>query len=163
MTEKLKGDTMNIYDYAMKVEKDGEAYYRELAEKSTDVGLKRVFTMLAEQEVKHYAALKRMARNDGFDSSEYETFDSEEKTIYEILKENKGAGFPKDEIKYYKDAIAHEDDMAGYYREKANEVETEGEKFILNAIAEEEEKHKEILENILEYVTQPNLVGSAEF
>ncbi len=154
---------MNIYDYAMKVEKDGEEYYRNLAEKSTDIGLKRVFTMLADQEVKHYAALKKMARNDGFDSSDYETFDNEEKTIYEILQENKGSGFPQDEIAYYKEAIEHEDNMAAYYREKADEVDTEAEKYILNTIAEEEEKHKEIMENILEYIEQPNLVGSAEF
>ncbi len=154
---------MNIYDYAMKVEKDGEEYYRNLAEKSTDVGLKRVFTMLADQEVKHYAALKRMSRNDGFDSSEYETFDGEEQTIYEILKENKGAGFPQDEIAYYEEAIAHEDEMAAYYFKKAEEAETEAEKYILTTIGEEEAKHKEILDNILDYIREPNLVASAEF
>lgn len=154
---------MNIYEYAMKVEKDGEEYYRNLAEKSTDIGLKRVFTMLADQEVKHYAALKKMARNDGFDSSEYESFDGEEKTIYEILQENKGAGFPESEIAYYKEAIEHEDHMASFYREKAEEASTESEKYILNVIADEEEQHKEIMENILEYIEQPNLVGSAEF
>lgn len=154
---------MNIYEYAMKVEKDGEEYYRNLAEKSTDIGLKRVFTMLADQEVKHYAALKRMARNDGFETSEYESFEGEEKTIYEILKENRGAGFPQDEIAYYKEAIEHEDHMASFYREKAGEAETEAEKYILNIIADEEDQHKEIMENILEYIEQPNLVGSAEF
>lgn len=154
---------MNIYDYAMKVEKDGEAYYRELADKSTDEGLKRVFTMLADQEVKHYAALKKMARNDGFDISEYETFD-EEKTIYEILQQNKGAGFPKDMIAYYEEAISHEDDMAEYYKEKASESTNEAEKYVLNAIADEEAKHKEILQNILEYIQEPQtLIESAEF
>ena len=163
VNKNLKGDTMNIYDYAMKVEKEGEEYYRELADKSTDIGLKRVFTMLADQEVKHYAALKKMARNDGFDSSEYETFD-DEKTIYEILKENKVKGFPMDQIKYYEEAIAHEDDMAGYYLQKATEVDSEAEKYILTAIADEEAKHKEILENILEYIREPDsLVESAEF
>lgn len=155
---------MNVYEYAMKVEKEGEDYYRELADKSTDVGLKRVFTLLADQEVKHYAALKKMSRNDGFDAKDYETFDSEEKTIYEILKENKGNGFPMDQIAYYKDAIAHEDDMASYYFKKAGEVDNEADKFILNTIGEEEAKHKEILENILEYIQEPaNEVCSAEF
>ena len=154
---------MTIYDYAMKVEKDGEAYYRELADKSTDEGLKRVFTMLADQEVKHYAALKKMARNDGFDTSEYETF-IEEETIYEILKQNKGAGFPKDMIAYYEEAISHEDDMAEYYKEKACEVTSEAEKYVLTTIAEEEAKHKEILQNILEYIQEPQtLIESAEF
>lgn len=154
---------MNIYEYAMKVEKEGEEYYRNLADKSSNTGLKRVFTMLADQEVKHYAALKRMARNDGFDIKDYEAF-NDEKTIYEILKETKADAFPKDEIAYYEEAIAHEDDMASYYLEKAKEVETEGEKYILTAISEEEAKHKEILENILEYIREPDsLIASAEF
>lgn len=155
---------MNVYEYAMKIEKEGEEYYRELAEKSTDVGLNRVFTLLADQEVKHYAALKKMSRNDGFDIKDYASFDEEEKTIYAILKENKGNGFPMDQIAYYEDAIAHEDEMASYYFTKAGESKSEAEKFILNTIGEEEAKHKEILENILEYIREPvNAACSAEF
>ncbi|GAH50413.1 unnamed protein product, partial [marine sediment metagenome] len=30
---------MNIYKYAMKMEKDGENYYSELANKTDDIGL----------------------------------------------------------------------------------------------------------------------------
>lgn len=53
---------MNVYEYAMKVEKDGEAYYRELASKSPNNGLKRIFTMLAEEEIKHYNVFKNMMK-----------------------------------------------------------------------------------------------------
>ena len=155
---------MNIYEYAMKVELDGEKYYRDLAEKSTDAGLKTVFTLLANQEVKHYAALKRMQRGDGFTLADYDTF-TDEKTIYDTLNANKGKiNFPTDEIEYYEEAIAHEDDMSTFYFEKAGEVDNEDEKNLLIQIAKEEAQHKEILENILEYIREPeNMVGSAEF
>lgn len=37
---------MNVYEYAMKVEKDGEAYYKELASKSPNAGLKKYLIFL---------------------------------------------------------------------------------------------------------------------
>lgn len=55
---------MNVYEYAMKVEKEGEAYYREMAEISPNAGLKRIFTMLADEEVKHYNVFKSMMKKE---------------------------------------------------------------------------------------------------
>ena len=44
---------MNVYDYAMQLEKDGEDYYREAAGLSANTGLTRILTMLADAEVVH--------------------------------------------------------------------------------------------------------------
>ena len=55
-----KGSSMNVYEYAMKVEKDGEHYYRELAAKTNDVGLQKILTMLAEEEVKHFVVFEKI-------------------------------------------------------------------------------------------------------
>ena len=51
---------MDIYQVAMQMEQDGEALYRELAERAADAGIKRICTLLAEDEVKHFAVVKRM-------------------------------------------------------------------------------------------------------
>lgn len=45
-----KGKSMNVYEYAMKVEKDGEAYYRELASKSPNNGLKESLQCLLKRK-----------------------------------------------------------------------------------------------------------------
>jgi len=37
---------MNIYKYAMKMEKEGENYYSELSNKIDDVGLRNILRML---------------------------------------------------------------------------------------------------------------------
>ncbi len=42
---------MDIYDYAIQMEKDGETYYRELGRKSKAEGLQFIFTILADEEV----------------------------------------------------------------------------------------------------------------
>jgi len=51
---------MNIFEYAMQMEKDGENYYRQLALQTANKGLKTILTMLADEEVKHYNAVERM-------------------------------------------------------------------------------------------------------
>jgi len=51
---------MNIFEYAMQMEKDGEEYYRQLAGKTANKGLQTILTMLADEEVKHYKTIEKM-------------------------------------------------------------------------------------------------------
>jgi rubrerythrin len=144
---------MNVYEYAMKVEKDGEAYYRELASKSPNSGLKRIFTMLADEEVKHYNVFKNMMKK------------NDTKTIFETLSNEKNnINFDEEQIQFYKEAIKKEENSHQFYLDKSNEVETENEKAIFIKIAEEEIKHRKVLEEIVEFIQEPdNWVASAEF
>ena len=49
---------MNIFDFAMKMEQDGKAYYEKLAAETDIVGLKNIFTSLAVDEQKHYETIQ---------------------------------------------------------------------------------------------------------
>ena len=51
---------MNIFDYAMTMEKEGEDLYTEFAKAAPDQGMKTIFTLLAGQEKKHYEIFKKM-------------------------------------------------------------------------------------------------------
>jgi rubrerythrin len=155
---------MNVYDYAMKVEKDGEAYYKELASKAPNAGLKKVFTILAEAEVRHYNVFKSMRDKDGQDIKSLD-ISTDTKTIFETLQAQKeSVDFGEDEVKFYEDAIKREEDSYQFYVDKANELSDENEKEVFLNIAQEEVKHKAILENILTFIQEPdNWVGSAEF
>ncbi|MFH1613968.1 MAG: ferritin family protein [Planctomycetota bacterium] len=44
---------VDIFDYALQMEKDGESFYREIAQKTSNKGLQAILTMLADEEVKH--------------------------------------------------------------------------------------------------------------
>lgn len=48
---------MDIYEFAMQMEKEGEDYYRALAKDSASPGLVKIFTMLADEEVKHFKVI----------------------------------------------------------------------------------------------------------
>ena len=52
---------MDIYAFAMQMEQDGERFYRELAVQSAGEGMRKILTMLAEDEAKHYQVVKAMA------------------------------------------------------------------------------------------------------
>ena len=54
---------MDIFKYAMQMEKDGEKFYRELAQKTTNIGIRNILTMLAEAEVVHYNTFKKMSED----------------------------------------------------------------------------------------------------
>ncbi len=55
---------MDIYEFAMQMEKDGRKFYLDLAKKTSNTGLKNILTMMADSEAKHYNVLLRMKRND---------------------------------------------------------------------------------------------------
>lgn len=155
---------MNVYEYAMKVEKEGEAYYKELVSISPNLGLKKIFTMLAQEEVKHYNIFKSMMNKEKLNINDLNIL-TDTKTIFETLKKEKdNISFSQDQIKYYQEAIQREDNSQNFYLEKSKELENESEKEIFLKIAEEEKKHKKILENIVDFLEEPNdWVCSAEF
>ncbi|XPV67400.1 MAG: ferritin-like domain-containing protein [Halarcobacter sp.] len=155
---------MNVYEYAMKVEKDGEAYYRELASKSPNNGLKRIFTMLAEEEIKHYNVFKNMMKKNDIDLDKLDII-TDTKTIFEtLLNEKDNINFSDEQIAYYKEAIKKEENSEQFYLDKSKELENENEKAIFIKIAAEEVKHKKVLEEIVLFIQEPdNWVASAEF
>ena len=155
---------MNVYEYAMKVEKEGEAYYREMVAQAQNPGLKRIFSMLADEEVKHYNIFKNMMKKENIDLEKLDLI-TDTKTIFQtLLQERDNVSLDKDQIQFYKDAIAREESSKNFYSEKAQELESATEKAIFLQIAEEEVKHKRVLEEIVIYLEEPaDWVASAEF
>ncbi|MFT5701173.1 MAG: rubrerythrin [Desulforhopalus sp.] len=50
----------NGSDCAMQMEKDGEAFYRDIAKRTNNAGLQKIFTTLADEEVAHYNTFKKL-------------------------------------------------------------------------------------------------------
>ncbi len=155
---------MNVYEYAMKVEKEGESYYREMAAAATNSGLKRIFTMLADEEVKHYNVFKNMMKKEDMDLKDLDLI-TDTKTIFQTLADEKdNVTFDADQVQFYKDAITREKDSHDFYAEKAEELDNEKQKKIFLHVAKEEIKHRQILEEIVTFLEEPaDWVASAEF
>ncbi|MFH2002711.1 MAG: ferritin family protein [Planctomycetota bacterium] len=95
---------MEIFDFAMQMEKDGEMYFRELAKGCKDKGLANILTMLADTEVVHYNILKEMKNKAAPDLPESNLM-ADVKNIFVKMKEEKRKfKFDSSQSDYYNQA-----------------------------------------------------------
>ncbi len=154
---------MNIFEYAMKMEKDGEEYYRQLAQQTTNKGLQTILTMLADEEVKHYNAIERMQTKEPHMTET--TILTDAKNIFVQIKESSESfDFDIKQTELYRKAQDIEKESRDFYTAKANEVTKEYQKGLFLKLADEESKHYFLLDNIIEFVSRPEYwLENAEF
>lgn len=155
---------MGIYDFAMEVEKEGEALYRDFAKKSSDQGLKNIFTWLAEQENKHFKIFQNMKEGKSI-SQEKNSFSEEIKTVFSDWKNHKDQfNYKISQSDLYKKALEIEKKSIDFYTEESKKIDSEEQKKIFLKIAKEEETHYAVMENIIEFINAPaRWVENAEF
>lgn len=154
---------MKIYEYAMQMEKDGEHYYRQLAQQTEDKGLKTILTMLADEEIKHYNVIGKM-KTEKPQLAET-TILTDAKNIFVQIKDSKEK-FDLDakQTGIYRTILNIEEKSRDFYLKKAYEVKEEYQKEIFLRLAEEEKKHYFLLENIIQFVSRPEAwLENAEF
>ena len=156
---------MNVFEFAMQMEKDGEKFYRELAEKAGDAGLKKIFTTLADEEVVHYTTFKSL-----FEKTKAKAVESNVlEKAKNIFTEMKAAGTinvsaATSQVDAYKQAMKAEEEAYTFYEKKAAEVSDQAEKDVLLTFAREERRHYRLLENVIEFVSRPDeWIENAEF
>ena len=146
---------MDIFDFGMQMEKDGEAYYRELAGKCGDKGLTTIMTLLADSEVKHYKVLKEMKEKTDSNLVQTTVLKDVINVFARMKEEAKTFDFNVSQIDLYRKAQDLEKKSEVFYREKSDQVEAEVQKEIFRKLAEEEKEHFMILENICDFVSRP--------
>lgn len=148
---------MNVYQFAMQMEKDGEAYYRECAAKTASAGLRNILLMLAGAEAAHYELFRRMeAREEAVlpDSALLAGV----KNVFAEIREREG--FPavsSSEIDLYRKAQELERRSWELYDGHAAQAASPAEKLTFERIAVEERRHYRILEGIIDFVSRPQL------
>ncbi len=146
---------MDIYEYAMQMEKDGENLYREAASRTANKGLKTILTMLADAEVKHYRLFQNMKNNDKVLITDTPIL-NDVRNIFIEMREKKQFEAGVSEVELYKKAQGIEEQTRDFYLAKAVEVVPDQKEIFLK-IAQEEKRHYLILENIIRFVSQPDI------
>ena len=154
---------MDIFEYAMQMEKDGEDYYRQLAQQTKNEGLKTILIMLADEEVKHRNVIGKMKKEKT--QLAHTTILNDARNVFVQLKESgEKFDFNVEQKEIYTQAQHIEKKSQDFYTEKANEIKEEYKKDIFLRLAEEEKKHYFLLENIIEFVSRPETwLENAEF
>lgn len=159
---------MNIYQFAKQMELDGEKYYRILAEQSDSAGLRKIFLMLADEEVKHFKVIDLLSRgSEQPEMAETKILDRV-KNVFAEMKDTE----PHPRIdataatQSYLRARDIEEESRKFYQEQADSVENKTQAAIFLRLAMEEGKHLRIMENIVEFVSRPepgNWLENAEW
>ena len=156
---------MNIYKYAMKMEKDGENYYRELANKTENIGLQNILKMLADEEVRHYNIIEQMMKSKASAELAETGILKKVKNIFIKIKgKNLVFNFDLPQINFYRKAQEIEEKSYKFYIEMSDKVEIESQRKVFLKLAGEEKKHMFLLENLVEFVSRPETwIENAEF
>lgn len=147
---------MNIYQFAMQMEKDGEDFYLRLAKEATVPGLAKIFTMLADEEVKHYTVVVQLSRKEKNPHLTDTAILENVKNVFIGMQEEKGQLFidTTAATTSYRKACTLEAASEKFYREKSDQSKDENEQRIFSRLAREEANHLRIMENILEFVSR---------
>ncbi len=78
---------MNVFEFCMKMEQDGEQYYRDMANKCELKGLKKILNMLADDEVEHYEYFKSL-KNKSHKNHSGSTIITDSKNVFQTMKDS---------------------------------------------------------------------------
>lgn len=155
---------MNVYDFAMKMEMDGKAYYEQLAAATKIVGLRNIFQSLAGDEKKHYEIFQGLKNQASPTMAESTVLETARNIFATLLAEKATAGQARDDLDGYRHAMKLEAESFRFYEEVAIHTPDPGIKQLLSRIADEERKHFNILRNVFDFVNAPSqYLAWAEF
>jgi rubrerythrin len=145
--------TENPLEYAIQLEQDGQRYYTDAAEGTTNPLGKRMFESLAADERRHEQIIRQMAGR-----MEVELPEELPKRRLVTLFSTLGADLKKDLAAHADDsqviakAIEMEKASEALYREQASETDSEADKSVWERLALEESQHTDILRNTQTYL-----------
>jgi rubrerythrin len=153
-----------IFEFAMQMEKDGEDYYRYMASRCTNPGLKSILELLADDEVKHYRTLEKLKADSIEDIADTEILAGAKNIFAQMERGGSRLELDISEMDMYKKAALIEKKSEDFYREKAREIDNPRAREILLKIADQEKRHRFLLENMMEFIERPQTwVENAEF
>jgi rubrerythrin len=148
---------MNVFEFAMTMEKDGKAYYQKLARETSLAGLKKIFTLLAEDEQKHYEIFHELqAGASASTMPETKALDESRNIFADLPTDSASLTGVLGDLDAYQHAMQLETESFRLYEEAAAKEPDAQVKALLLKIASEEHKHFNILGNIYQFVNAPS-------
>ena len=152
---------MDILDFAINMEMEGNKFYAEQAEANKDSGLAVVFKLLAEDELKHAGLIKEKKSGDIFSSQKVKKSKAQNLFADKDQKISDIKASPE-QLDAYRFALDKEQESIDLYIELSQKAE--GGRELFEFLIGEEEKHFKIVNNMVEMLSRPKeWVESAEF
>jgi rubrerythrin len=161
---------MDIFEFGMKMEQEGEIFYRGHAEKINDANASELLIFLADEEKRHYELIKHL--KDGLKGVFYTNFLKNVKTVFQRMKE-KGETFIEEKahmVEVLNKALAMEEESIKLYRKEAEKVDKVDKasnpeiRELLLLLKKEEDAHYSLISSLIEFYETPHIwLEQAEF
>lgn len=147
---------MNVFDFAMKMELQGKAFYENLAASANHPGLKTIFTGLAADEQKHYDLFRDLKEGKSWSMGDSSMLD-EAKTVFQNFIANRELieSQLREDLDGYNMGLKIEEESVKLYEGMAKKEQDPELVELYLKIANEEKKHYNIVENIRDFVMRP--------
>ena len=146
---------MNIFEFALEKEKFSEEYYRDLANRANHVGIKNILTMLADEEAKHYRTIEQMRTETPEQVTDTPLLERAREVFEKMRVSPRKFSFPVTEAELYRRACKIEEQSKKFYLERAEKAQDPGQQQVFKILAQEEDKHLYLMENIYSFVSRP--------
>lgn len=155
---------MKNFERAIKMELDGETYYREQAKLNKDNSLNTVFLLLAEDERNHAKILESKFNKLSFQLDDNNIL-LESKNVFKGIRDFKSE-IKKNpsQLDVYKLALVKEKESIDLYKKSLSEATNHEEKELFEYLVKQETDHFQIVEELILLLSRPDdWVESAEF
>ena len=154
---------MNMFAFAIQMEKDAEALYRKMADGAPVPGIKKVLLMLAEDEARHRFAIEQLQKKLAVTPAAGVALDI--KTVFDEMRQDaKTTKISVDAVDDYEKALEIEKQGMDFYKEKFADAEDAASAKLFKVLMRQETYHHKTVQNLLDMVLKPQWwVENAEF
>ena len=155
---------MEILQFAIDMELDGEQYYREQAAKNVNNALQTVFTLLADDEAKHADILRSKQGNKPYVLAAQPELNRQMNLFHGETDYKASVTEMPDQPELYHTAMEKEQQSIDLYTKLKGEATDEDSVALFDFLIGEETNHRTLLEDMYQLVNRPNnWVEAAEF
>ena len=155
---------MNIYEFAIKMELDGEKFYLEQAEINKDNHLATVFKFLAKDERKHANIIESKLNNTPYELTEDEALAAYNNIFTNSEDFKQKIQTTPAQIDAYRLALEKEKESIDLYEKLEKETTDKEEKELLEYLIKMEKNHYKIFSDIVDHLRHAEeWVEDAEF
>ncbi|MEL1134412.1 ferritin family protein [Desulfitobacterium sp. THU1] len=155
---------MNALEFAVKMELEGEQYYREQAEINKGNSLHKVFLMLADDEKIHAKLLEKKAKQLDYALEPNETLATANHVFSDKDSVRNEIKASPSQIDVYRAALDNEKESIDLYQKYAAEASDDETKDFFNYLIQQEKEHYSIIDEIVMLLSHSEeWVEDAEF
>ncbi|MDD3141048.1 MAG: ferritin family protein [Lachnospiraceae bacterium] len=155
---------MNMFSYAIEMERDGERFYEEQAELNKNNSLYPVCIMLAEDEKHHLEILTKKLSEMEYVLKDLEILANSKNVFKEIQNISLEEKETLSQLDFYKAATEMEQKSIDLYTGFLKEVEKDADKELFSYLIKQEQQHYNILDELSTMLRRAEeWVESAEF